>query len=451
MTAAGDWPRTGRVLPWLLAVFLCFVWLVPTEAVELAIPLPVDPHPDRLLVLAIALLAVATAFAGGQGRRGLPAPTFTRMLLVFAAVALASLALNADRLANLGELDQGMKQIVVLAGYIVLFYVVATVLRPSELRKFAVLIVALATIAGVGTLWEYRTDFNVFYDVADDLFSSVATVAPAPTLASDSREDTFGPTEHGLVITTMLAMAMPFAVLGLIRAKGTTRKILYGLAVAVLLAGGLATLRKTSMLAPVAGLMVLAAYRPREMVRLAPFGVVLLVFVHFLAPGALGSVSSQFTGGFLDSDTTIGRTADYEAVQPDIATHPLSGRGYGTLDISRADTYRILDNQYLGQLVQVGFIGLAALIALLVAGLALAHRVAQHAQDADHRLIGLASMSAFVSFGVASALFDLFSFSQNLYLFFFLAGMCSVAAASAPSAARAPPLETRPARPVPIT
>lgn len=451
MTATGDWPRTGRMLPWLLALFLCVVWLVPSEAIEFAVPLPVDPHPDRFLLLAIALLALATAFVGGKGPLSRPAPTFSRMLLAFAAVALASLALNADGLANLGELDQGMKQILLLGGYLVLFYVVATVLRPSELRNFSVLIVALAAVAAVGTIWEYRTEYNVFYDLASDLFSPIASVAPAPKLSPDGREDTFGPAEHGLVITTMLAMTLPFAVLGLLRAGTRTRKVLYGLAAALLVAGGLATLRKTSMVAPTAGLLVLVAYRPRQMVRLAPFGVVLLVVVHVIAPGALGGVGYQITGGFFEADTTIGRTSDYEAIQPDIATHPLSGRGYGTLDIGRPDTYRILDNQYLGQLVQVGFMGLASYIALLLAGLVLAHRLAQRARDPDHRVFGLAAMSALVSFGVASALFDLFSFSQNLYLFIFLAGMCSVAAASAPAAARASPPRTASAKPVPIT
>ena len=442
--SGGDWPRTGRVLPWLLALFLCVVWLVPYEAVDLSIPLPIDPHFDRFLLLAIGVLAIASVFANQRGTLRRPAPAFTRVVLIFAAVALASIALNADQLASVGELEQGTKKIVLLVGYVVLFYVVAMVVRPSELRNFGILMVGLATLAAIGTLWEYRTEYNVFYDLADKLFSPIATVAPLPLLSLDGREDTFGPTDHGLAITTMLTLALPFAVLGLLAARTRGRQILWALVVAVILAGGLATLRKTSMIAPMAALLVLVAYRPRRMLRLAPFGVAMIVMIHIIAPGALGGVGDQLTGGFFDAGTTVGRTADYQAISPDIATHPLSGRGYGTIDPGRADTYRILDNQYLGQLLQVGFLGLVAYVGLMIAGVLLAHSVIQRARDVDARLLGLAAASGFVAFGVASALFDLFSFSQVPYLFFFIAGLCSVAA-SEPMPARAPALEPIPA------
>jgi hypothetical protein len=59
--------------------------------------------------------------------------------------------------------------------------------------------------------------------------------------------------------------------------------------------------------------------------------------------------------------------------------------------------------------------------------------------------LGLAAASGFVAFGVASALFDLFSFSQVPYMFFFIAGLCSVAA-SEPA-----PVRVRVPEPIPAT
>jgi O-antigen ligase len=213
----------------------------------------------------------------------------------------------------------------------------------------------------------------------------------------------------------------------------------------LLFAAGLATLRKTSIIAPLAALAVLAAYRPRRMLRLAPLGLALLIAVHVLAPQALGNVGAQFTDGFLDAGTTRGRTADYEAIAPDVAAHPLFGRGFGTIDPARSDTYRILDNQYLGQLVQVGFLGLAAYLALLVAALQLTHRTALHARDPDLRLIGLGSLAGFVGFGVANALFDLLSFWEVPYLFFFFAALCTIAAGERARAPRALGVQAQPA------
>jgi hypothetical protein len=430
VTAPGDWPRTGRAIPWLLAAFLGLLWLVPSEAIVLPVPLPIDAHPDRFLLLALAVAALASVLAGRQHAPSTPVPGITLALLGFAAVALASLALNAQTLAGLGELEQGRKQFALLLSIIAVFFVVATIIRPSELRNFGALIVVLATVAAIGTIHEYRSGYNVFYDLADELFGGFASVEPPPNPTLDSRDETFGPTQHGLAIATMLTLALPFAVLGLTAARTRARKVLYGLAVVLILAGAVCTQRKTSIIAPAAAVLVLVVYRPRQMIRLAPFGAMVLVVIHLIAPAALGGVITQITGGFFESGSTIGRTSDYEAIAPDLATHPLLGRGYGTIDPTRSDTYRILDNQYLGWLIQVGSVGLSVYLALLAMAMALAHSVIRRSRHPDAQDIGLAAIAGFGAFVVANALFDLTSFIQVPYLFCFIAGLCSVAAAS---------------------
>jgi hypothetical protein len=214
MSAAGDWPRTTRVLPWSIALLLAVIWLVPSEAITFPLALPIDATPDRLLLLAIFVLAVATAATRRGSERTPRAAAFGWATLVFVVVAALSVAVNAELLASVGEIDQGTKKLLLLLGNVALFYVVVTTIRPSELRAFVVLTVALGSIAAIGTLWEYRTDYNVFYDRAHDVFGSVATVEGVPGLTIDGREDTFGPTQHGLAITTMLTFTLPFAVLG---------------------------------------------------------------------------------------------------------------------------------------------------------------------------------------------------------------------------------------------
>jgi hypothetical protein len=448
MTAAGDWPRTTRVMPWLLALFIVMVWLVPYEAIKLSIPLPIDPLPDRFFLALIIAVGVATALATRRMPGARPSPVFWQALLVFTVLAMVSLAFNAVRAAGAGEIDQGTKKVLLLWANVALFYAVARTVRPSELRAFSVLLVTLACLTAAGTIWEYRTDYNIFYDLAHRLFSSFASVAPTPTAALDGREDTFGPTSHGLAVTTMLTLALPFAVLGLLRSPTRTKKVLYAIAVALILTGGLSTLRKTSLIAPVSALLVLTAYRPRQMFRLAPLGVAMVVVIHVMAPGALGGVGSQLTGNFLGAGTTQGRTGDYDAIRPDLANQPLLGRGYGTPDIGRSDTYRILDNQYLAQAIQVGFLGLGIYLALMFAGFVLANNVIRHARSPDSRTVGLAAAAGFVAFAVVSGLFDVFTFSQAPYMLMIVAGMCSVAAtdcAVEPEPARLKALDPVPA------
>ena len=55
--------------------------------------------------------------------------------------------------------------------------------------------------------------------------------------------------------------------------------------------------------------------------------------------------------------TVSDRTADYDAVRPDLWTHILLGRGYGSYD---PQTYRVLDSEILGPLVETGVLGLLA-------------------------------------------------------------------------------------------
>lgn len=123
----------------------------------------------------------------------------------------------------------------------------------------------------------------------------------------------------------------------------------------------------------------------------------------------------------------MGRTSDYPAIVPDLLSDPALGRGYGTLEPIRADTYRILDNGYLGQVYQVGALGLAAFLALILTPLIVVRSVFR----SDHPLRGppaLAAGASCLAFGVSTALYDILSFGEAPYLFLFVAGVCTVAA-----------------------
>jgi hypothetical protein len=445
VTAAGDWPHTTRLLPWSLAVFLVVVFLVPSEAVHLNVPLPVDPTPDRFLLAGIALLlAISMVMSRARFAPGRPASGFSWAALLFFLVALISVAANATHLVRIGDFEQSIRQLALLAFNGVLFYAVAVTLRPTELRAFATLMVVLAVLMATGTLWEYRTTTNIFYDTAAKVFGPVASVAgPGSSFGIDGRVTTMGPTQSGLVLTSMVAVMLPFTLLGLLSARNYWRKALYVIAVGLLFAACVATFKKASFVAPLVAVATLAVYRPKQVARLAPLLLVILVLSHGLAPGALGSVTAQFTNGFFTAGTTVGRTSDYQAISSDLATYPLTGRGYGSITPKKPDYYRVLDNQYLGQLVTLGFVGLASYAFMMFSAMRLAHPVARRAFTDETGRIGLAAMAGFVAFTVSAFLYDLFSYWEVAYLFFFIAGMCSVAAstpapATAPAPSRAP-------------
>jgi polysaccharide biosynthesis protein PslJ len=422
----GDWPHTRRLLPWMLAGFLVMLWLTPFNRIDLPFQLPVDAKLDRFGLAFIAIFWLATIAAAGLPNRRSGPNLVGRAALVFVAIAVASVVTHAELLANLNELQVAYKKLALLLAYLTFFYIVATVVRPGELWAFATLVVVLASITAIGTVYEYRADFNAFYEWTGRLLPDSLRLAGEPGRPTPyERPAVTGPTDHGLAVATILVLAMPFALLGVIRSTETRDKVLYGAATGLIFAGAVATLRKTSVLIPVAPMLVLLAYRPREMIRLLPLGVVLIVMVQALAPGALGSIRSQlFSGGLFNQISVKGRTSDYDAVEPDVKSRPVLGRGYGSYEAAK---YRLLDNQYLGVLIGTGFLGFAAFVGVWIATIGVAGRAAR-SRNSYRGLPALAITATAAAFGTAAALFDVMAFPHVPYLFLLCAGMAVVVA-----------------------
>ncbi len=434
MTAHEDadaWPRTRRPMPWLVAGFLAMVFLVPFEAIHLAVDIPVSSDLDRFFVAALVAAAIAAAVLGR--RRGvivLRPRGWAVGVGAFALVAAASVAVNVSRITNLGELEVVQKRLAVLLALVVVFAIFVRTIRLAELRRFAVLVVALAVLTSLGTVYEQKSGFNVFYESAATVFSPIATVDAPPTDISynprtPGRPLIVGPTRHALSVATILGMALPFAVVLAATAPSTRRRLLWGLAACVIIGGALVTQRKSGAVVPAFALLALFVLRPRQLLRLAPFGLIALVLGLAVSGGSFSSIDALVSGR--DQESTAGRTSDYPAVVPDLLTNPVLGRGYGTLDTTRSDTYRIFDNEYLGQLYQVGALGLLAFLALILTPVVVARSVLR-SDDPVRGPPAVAAAASCLAFGVAAVLFDILSFSQSQYLFLFAAAVCICAA-----------------------
>src|SRR4051812_18529182 len=170
LSADADWPRTTRIMPWVVAAFMAMVWLIPFDRTELtSFSAPIDLKLDRIaLILGGAAWLVAFA-AGGSYRPRFRRSGMNWALLAFIAVAVAGVAANMGTLAWLGELDLAIKKLALLFSFLGLFFLVTTVIRPSEVPRFVVLMVGLASLNALGVIWEYRTGFNVFYSVTPKL------------------------------------------------------------------------------------------------------------------------------------------------------------------------------------------------------------------------------------------------------------------------------------------
>lgn len=425
---AADWPDTTRLLPWALFGFMAMLWVIPFDSIILPFGGPVDVTLDRpFLVLLLGLwLLGANAIRENRPMRTSPVHW---AFGIFALIAVLSVLANSETLVRLGEFELAIKQLALLASYVVFFTLAASIIRPTEVAKLSKAMLGLACLTAIGTIVEFRFGTNFFHETIGPLFPGYVRPAGIGMIDSIGRKEILGPSIQPLAIAVMMTMALPFAFAWLLEAKERRERLLYMLVVVLLIGGAVATQKKTSMVGPAVCILVLIAYRPRAMLKLAPLGIVLLGVVHFLAPGALGGVFDQLSPGQVNKvNTTKDRLSDYEAIRPDLVSHPLIGRGYESYDQKK---HRILDNQYLTLAIGVGLLGLLSYVAIFFTAFLGAHRVARSG-DPDRAPPAMAAAASIVAALVASALLDFLALPQIPYLFCLIAAMAVVLAKDVP-------------------
>jgi putative inorganic carbon (hco3(-)) transporter len=419
-----EWPHTNRVLPWMLAGFLCMVWLLPFDSMTAPFSLPFDSKLDRVYMLLFGLVWLATLAAGGSTRPNLRLGRIAIPVFALAGVAIASVLLNIGVLAHVGDSSTSIKKLGLLFAYVSFFVIAASVMRPREVRRFMTFTLVLACISSVLAIYEYRSGTNLIFNWSQSLFGSFMSIKPEVTDPSGfARALVNGPTQHPLVLATMITLVVPIAIMRLLESRDRRARIWYGIATGLTIAGMLVTVRRTAVFAPAAAFFVLFCYRPRQLVRLLPWALVLVVAMQAVAPAALSTLRYTLRPSTVQNDGSVNdRKADYSAVRPDILKHPAIGRGYGSYD---ANKYRVLDNAYLGLLVETGVIGVVTYGLMIVTIGRTGHLIVRrrHFERAPAATAIVASTAAF---GIGSALYDSTSYPQPFYVIFMFAAMLSV-------------------------
>lgn len=135
------------------------------------------------------------------------------------------------------------------------------------------------------------------------------------------------------------------------------------------------------------------------------FAPIIVIFVFLAIPGMVGTITGLFSSIGSDSSAQS-RTDSYPIAFEFFNRYPLFGRGFTTFQPS----YRIFDNQYLLFLVEIGSIGVLAMLALAVSVVVAALRTRRLSISADMRLASQALLASAVAGSCSLALFDTFSF-----------------------------------------
>lgn len=447
-TAYVRWPR-------LIAALILVILLIPIRRYALPANLPFQLELYRVVVALLVLGWGASLLVDPRSRfrrTGFEAP----LVVIFGGL-VASVLANPGRVAQTST--EVNKALMFFVSFILVLYLTASVIRRlDEVDFLAKTLVAGGAVVAFFAIIEARTGFNVF--------NHVSRVMPFLVDQGDvggfvrvgtGKLRVFGSAQHPIALSAALVMLIPLA-LYLARRYRQRRWMFCALA---LVAASAATVSRTGivMLAVVA--VVFLWLRPRETKRLWPVLLLAPIAIHFALPGTLGAIkNSFFPAGGLVAEQKVqpgtsgsGRIADLGPGLQEWKRQPLLGEGFGTriVDSTIVGTpvpkasalnpnVKILDDQWLGLLLETGVVGFFGWLWLFVR---LIRRFGAEARrDDSERGWLLASLTAGVAaYAVGMATYDAFAFIQVTFLLFIFVGLGSALMSQRPT-----PLAVRTAR-----
>lgn len=422
--------RTLLAWPTLLGLILLVIVLIPVKRYTLGGGFPFQLEPYRVLIAGIGFVWLASLMVDpGTKLRptGLELPA-----LLFALAAVLSLATNLGRASSLsGDVLRNASSWI---GFFLLMYLAAGAIKTrTQLDRTLMLLVGSCTVVAATAILEARTGQNYFNGLERVIpildFDPGNIVAPAER---GGEVRAYASSQHAIPLGAMLVMMLPLA---FYLFKRTNRKewLVAGL---ILTMGALSTTSRTAIVMLIVIGLVFLWLKRDATIRLLPWVPVALVAIQIAMPGTLGTFKAIFfpKQGLIAEEqegegTGTGRIADIGPSLQEWGRQPFFGQGLGTRLTSQFDTMqnaRILDDQWLSSLLEVGMLGVAALIWMLVRAIRRLKRFAKN-DDSDYGWLLTALASAIYAFAIGMLTYDAFSFIQVTFMLFLMLGLSAAA------------------------
>ena len=424
-----------RLLQWrsLVSLILVVVLFVPIGRYALPGNLPFNLELYRLVVALVVVVWLVSLLIDPRvrlRRTYFDAP----VLLLVASVVVSDLA-NPGRVDPLSS--SVAKALTFFLSFVLVYYVVATTLRGREPVMYVLKLIGMGGVfIGLCAIYEQRTGYNVFDHVASVVPFLQRTGGLSTTILRGGNLRVIGPSQHPIALGAALIMILPIAVYF---ARTSRRRWWVG-AVAIVL-GALATGSRTAVVMLIAEIIVYLRLKPAETKRLWPALIPAVVVIHVFLPGQIGTFKDAFfpKGGLIAEQTQLAQNANKELaggrirqLKPMITEashHPLFGEGFGTRQTGFDNPLRnapILDNQWLNNMLDIGYIGFALWVWLFVRAGRRLTREARWADDEGDQWLfaGLAAMVIALPFGMLT--FDANSFTQVPFVFWIVLGLSAI-------------------------
>ena len=254
-----------------------------------------------------------------------------------------------------------------LSYFLVAYFVASVIGRGRKLDGMVRLLVGGGTLVAVASLIEWQTGTNLFNGL-HRVIPILHYVDFGEHIERGTGFRALGSAQHPIALGAALVMLIPLTVY----LHRRDRHVAWLVCGALLTLGALATGSRTGALMLIALLVSFVCIRPRETIRLLPWLLPLVIVIQVAMPGTLGTFKAILNPSYVikeqsqDMGTGSGRIADIGPSLEEWGQAPFFGQGFGTritsMDLGPGgvgdiNAAQILDNQWLGTLLEVGRCG----------------------------------------------------------------------------------------------
>jgi hypothetical protein len=317
------------------------------------------------------------------------------------------------REAMISAADRGLLAVAAWSGVVVM--VLASLRTWMSIQLFLRVLVLIGTVIACIGIIQFLTGLDIAaYIHIPGLAANTEFGAPLErSVLRRVQATAIHPIEYGVVMAALFPLALHRAIFSAGRLSAWLQ------AVAIGLAAMLSVSRSAVLVMAVALFVMFSGWSRRWRVRASIAFPIAVVGLRLLVPGLVGTIVSMWRNLFADTSTT-GRTSDYGVLLNLFQGSPILGRGHFTF-VPRY--YRIVDNQLLVSLVELGTVGFAALVLLFACAWFAARGARRRSPSPEFRHLGLALSGSIAGIFVSFVTFDAFGYAMASGTAFLLIGV----------------------------
>ncbi|OAK54742.1 O-antigen ligase family protein [Rhodococcoides kyotonense] len=387
--------------------------------------------PASLIFFGCGLLWVLTRIVGQRSRAELG--ILSAAVVLYAVASLLSFASLASKPTKPAVLASSQTNLITEFALVSVFFFIVTVIRTREALEWVAkgLVIGGAISATFGII-QYGTGMDLAAMLKPPLLKDHGSVL-SEALMREGFARPQGSAGHPLELSAILTVLVPIALGVVYSARAQGRRSWHWAVLAVVLVGGAAlTLSRSAVVGLGVAVLFMAWKWPvRRVLALVGIVGVPLVVAYVTDSKLLNAFVQIFATSGTDSSLQS-RDRGRAYVLEHFSDHLWFGEGTATYS---ARGYPVLDNQYLGRLMEAGVIGVLAFVLLLGAGfgaaLVASRRFSQRAARAENRAdAGMFELTrgiaaAIAAVAVIAIILDISGFAQIwllMWIFLALAG-----------------------------